>query len=826
MTVTASTVSFDSDIVVMKDDVDVNGSNNNSNQNVSPSTIKNTEPKRVKVYILENSEWKDTGTGFCMGTLTVEMKNVNNNETKSENRIVSKGDNDEEKSMVKSAYLVVNNEEIPDSLLLKSKLEGTIEYQRQEETLIVWKDVSGKDIALSFEESIGCDALCEFIVQVQRNVEPKISLVAVKTNLDGMGSVHEMIAGPVPLPSNEQQQNESTLLESLKILNENTSFDFLKNQTVEFILQNNYISTLINIFDNAEKEKLTFDILIVSNIIKTLILYNQRDIIEQLVGDDHIMGVVGILEYDTEFSTLKANHRGYLKENGPTFKEVIAFENEELKSIIKKCFRLQFLKDVVLVRFLDGHHLDLILDIIMDLEICIIEFLQADVFLDELVGLYSEESIRTHNSEEDKIRRKDGIKLLHQCVQMTVNLEKISKYAFYKALVEKGLFKVMNYAFNNETDDNIRIISTDMIITIIEHDILLIHYVQNKQNQCSTGDNKLNDSDAPESDITLLLILSKILLNDKSPGLKEQVMQALYTLLHPEEYMGDNRDLMDEGYNNDDGDDDHNMMNKLNYNVETSALGSDDKYEELHEKNALTETTTFQIKEYFKHFYQQVAPALFKPLLDPTHVLKINDFQSELLLIHLIKLLCFLCTEHDRGISRQFVLENGILNNISKLMDGNYSIQLKLAVLRCFKNIIYLDDAFYHRYMITNSLYDPVIRLLMNTLDEDNIINSSLRDFFKIIYTSCKTAEPLNSLNDDDTTLDCDTKFKKTNFILLNNHLFQKYPEELTEAKESIQLIKKLELIREAYVTNEVEEPTTELDTSDNDITSYEDKYK
>lgn len=36
----------------------------------------NTEPKRVKVYILENNEWKDTGTGFCIGRWTKASSHI------------------------------------------------------------------------------------------------------------------------------------------------------------------------------------------------------------------------------------------------------------------------------------------------------------------------------------------------------------------------------------------------------------------------------------------------------------------------------------------------------------------------------------------------------------------------------------------------------------------------------------------------------------------------------------------------------------------------------------------------------------------------------
>ena len=184
-----------------------------------------TESKRVKVYVLENNEWKDTGTGFCQG-------------------IVEELDSGEKDTDQKLAFLLVTNEESDQQTLLKSRLEQNIEYQRQEETLIVWKDLNGQDIALSFEESVGCDSLCEFICYVQKNLENSISLVAVRSTDDGMGSVHEIITGPVTLPSNQPEQTEDTLLESLKILNENTAFEYLRNETINFVINENYLSTL------------------------------------------------------------------------------------------------------------------------------------------------------------------------------------------------------------------------------------------------------------------------------------------------------------------------------------------------------------------------------------------------------------------------------------------------------------------------------------------------------------------------------------------------------------------------------------------------------
>ena len=93
------------------------------------TNVTRTDSKRVKVYLLENNEWKDTGTGYCHGEV-VSTELVDNKR--------------------EEAFLLVTNENEPHQVLLRSKLEGNIEYQRQEETLIVWKDVEGKDIALSF----------------------------------------------------------------------------------------------------------------------------------------------------------------------------------------------------------------------------------------------------------------------------------------------------------------------------------------------------------------------------------------------------------------------------------------------------------------------------------------------------------------------------------------------------------------------------------------------------------------------------------------------------------------------------------------------------
>ncbi|CCC71048.1 hypothetical protein NCAS_0G01610 [Naumovozyma castellii] len=739
------------------------------NATIDSSQLRSTEPKRVKVYVLEDNEWKDTGTGFCIGEINHELSS-------------------ESKDEKDTAFLIVTDEEFPTNVLLKSKLEGNIEYQRQEETLIVWKDLLGHDIALSFEESIGCDSLCEFIVQVQKKVENNISLVAVKSNDNGVGSVHEIITGPVVLPNCEPEQDFDKLMESLKILNENTAFEFLKNETIEFVLQSHYIDILITHFHKAEKEHLIKDLFLLSNIIKSLILYNQRDILEQMVEDDRIMGIVGILEYDTEFPSSKANHRECLKSGDSNFKEVIPLENEDLKCIIKKCFRLQFLKDVVLVRFLDDHNFNLIIDVILDLETCIIDFLQVDPFLDKILALYRDPPNQLDQSQLEL--RKNGIKLIHQCIQVSRNLEPLDKSKFFKTLVRKGLFIALDYAFNIEADSNIRILATDMIITIIEHDILLIHNVQieNKIKPDVENEKKLSSPSLSSisPDMPLLLILSTILLTDKNPGLREQVVQALNTLLHPEGCIagGPDMDLLDEQTSNN--------LDMLSDDLDDSLNTISTRKNATQENSDIGKNSEFQVLEYFNNFYREIAPILFKPLMSNAETESTHD---DILLIHLVKLISFISLEHNRATSRKFILENAILKNIANLITGNHILQLKLTCIRFLKNVLCMDDKYYHRYMISNNLYDPIISLLKDNITEDNLTNSCIQDFFKIISLQCSQSERtesddyngLNGLNDP--TNDPVLGYKRTNFTMLNKYLLGRYGE-LIERLQDIPFIK------------------------------------
>ena len=107
----------------------------------------------------------------------------------------------------------------------------------------------------------------------------------------------------------------------------------------KFILADRYIAKLIPLVDMAEDLESVSDLHRLCSIMKMLILLNDSSIIEHVVTDEVVLGVVAALEYDPDFPLHKANHRHYLADES-RFKEVVRIEDETIKRKIHYTYRL------------------------------------------------------------------------------------------------------------------------------------------------------------------------------------------------------------------------------------------------------------------------------------------------------------------------------------------------------------------------------------------------------------------------------------------------------------------------------------------------------
>lgn len=652
--------------------------------------MKREQLNRVKVYFLSDA-WVDNGTGFCFGE-------IRDGEPPS---------------------LVVRSEVDETDELLRAGVTGSLQFQRQQETLIVWTTTEGQSIALSFQEKDGCTTMCDFLVHVfHQGLAPQITLVSVLSS-DMDGEVSELVVGPVTLPPADPSLDDLPTI--LALFNEHPNSSYQKQCISSFIETHDYIPKLVKLFTEAEEAHSIKNLHMLCNIVKTLIVCNESLTVEIILDDKNMMGVIGILEYDPDFPTFKASHRKYLADES-NFKEVLPLDDTHIKDLIKKTFKLQFLKDVVLARLLDDPSFNAISTLIHFNQVEVIKFLESSDFIDTLLKVYEDETPTQ--------TKRDGMRLFHQFVLMAKNLPSKQRTRFYKTLINKGLFKTIQFVLQDDSLD-VRIQGTGLIVSIIEHDVLLINGMDEEIEPGDSWNEEIEESfngdlyekDGPLSkkvvtlsdDMTLLLILSKFLLEDNEPGLRIQAYEALKSLLDPA-------------------------------NTNAPGIMGDD------------ESRNLNTAAYFKAFYNEVSPILFASLIEACEV-EINTNGKEDMFMYLFDLVTF-CSK-DKHISRSFFMENHILKGIAQMVKPRHALQLRLAAVRSLKSIVMLNDDYYTRYVISNDLLGQVFHLLTECENVPDMAYSTVLDLLEIILMGIEKGD------------------SRKNFKLLAHYIVQNYREVL-----------------------------------------------
>lgn len=839
--------------------------NNDENDLSDESAFISTEiPRRVKVYLLQGDDWLDNGTGYCTGEYSTELK---------------------------KPYFIVRNELNSEDIILKTFLEGPIQYQRQQETLIVWSESSGKEIALSFQETDGCAEVCEFIIKAQQqDYSPEISLYYVIQNSDNeitgqnSGDLTELVTGPIAFPEEPNTTNLDVIFDTI---NHCTNSQFTRTGLLKFMIENKYFDKLIDIFYQSENEKKLQNLFVLSEIIKTLILYNEPALIEDILSSEaRIFGLVGILEYDSECPNFKACHREFLKEKSK-FKTVIDIpdytDNETISdkltestnqndsennlNIFKKDCYFNFLKNFVLTRFLDDQTFNTLSSLIYYNQMDIINFLKdserSDNFCDKLFNMYDdsdkndingnvddhdkndnnekynyenekeyviskstdfsmENDISSNLSIDEQVHngntkptkeisietKRDGVKMLHQYVLITKPLQPHTKSDFFAVLVRSGLFKMISFALK-DSDSNIRVLGTELIVIIIEQDVSLVSFIDKDTNEKSidnldppaldlataAASSSMNDIEKEEKtteqrplklklsdDMTLSLILSKLLLEDKNSGLKIQAFEALKILLDSNiasntalSTFNGNFDMDNESRSS------NNSQNEFQLDILKDGLNKFADGESPNENSdecIPEDINNINTTNYFEAFYQQVAPNLFKDFVllknssinyqdeniqdeDAAFIIK-KIKNDEILYQYLCELISFCTRQHETYISRPFFLENDILLGMAKLIISNVKLTLKLSAIRCLKSIILLNDDFYTRYIINNNILDYFFKFFKSIIKFNNLSNSTCLDFLEMIIKNCD--ENINH-------------GERHNFKLLANYVYDNYKE-------------------------------------------------
>ncbi|KAK2848488.1 hypothetical protein FQN49_005676 [Arthroderma sp. PD_2] len=609
--------------------------------------------KRVKVYELRNNDWFDRGTGFCTGQIT----------------------DDEPKILVES-------EDQPDRMLLETRISKEDGYQKQQgrpvETLIVWTEQNGTDMALSFQEAEGCGVIWDFVRHVQQHLAPLGPDDALSDDaLDGLSSA-------IMLPSPDL----TNLAEIEHLIVGASATQPGRDAIARFVIQEHYIMKLLPLVSVAEDLEGLPDLHRLCNIMKALILLNDNTIIEQVVSDPVISAVVGALEYDPDFPTHKANHRQYLNDRS-RYKEVVPIKDPIILRKIRHTWRLQYLKDVVLARILDDPTFSVLNSLIFFNQVDIVQHLQTNgAFLCELFSLFAPES-----AASDAAKREDAVQFLHQCMGIAKNLQAQSRGNLFANLINHGLFSVIAFAVKHPTPA-LRTTGIDILVVLLDHDPITMRGYMLKA---------FTDKKLPLTDT-----LIDLLHTETDLGVKNQLADALKVLLDPQPQMQEVRS--------------GEVVKMRQGQGQQQAQGQGQQIQAHPIADA-----------FMQNHFDGSAQRLFTPLTQLAGKSDLSNltFQEVSLFAHLVEILTFFVRQHPIR-SRSFIREESLIPRVAQLFTVPQK-HLKLMALKFFRTLVSLHDTFYHAQLTHNNTFELILNVVYETMPRDNLLNSACLELFEFI---------------------------------------------------------------------------------------------
>ncbi|XP_039079023.1 serine/threonine-protein phosphatase 4 regulatory subunit 3B-like [Hyaena hyaena] len=387
--------------------------------------------RRAKVYFLNrDKQWEDLGSGNVSSTYVEQLQGV---------------------------CLLVQSDS-SDALILESKINANTPYQRQQETLIVWSEAESHGMALSFQDTKGCQEIWEDICRVQGK-DPSVSITQDLIDDSDYEFDNLLESSDVfDLPKCELSKLEeiSDFITSVLALP-------IHKERLALILENgNYIKNLLQLFHTCENLGDTAGLRYLHEIIKSILFLNRPSLFEIMFSDECIMDVVGCLEYDPALAQPK-RHREFLTQNAK-FKEVVPITGCELRQKIHQTYRVQYIHDILMPipSVFEENLLSSLTTFIFLNKMEIVRMLQEDDnFLSEVFVQLRSETI-------DDDRQRELLLFFKEFCAFSQTLQPPNRDALLKTLTHLGILPVLKIVMG-KNDLQIRSTASDIFAYLVEY---------------------------------------------------------------------------------------------------------------------------------------------------------------------------------------------------------------------------------------------------------------------------------------------------------------------------------------------------------------------
>lgn len=524
-------------------------------------------------------------------------------------------------------------------------------------------------MALSFQEAEGCAAIWEFVHQVQQQL---LALAEDGLSDDALDGISTSFNLNPPTLGNLEEIDANIRSASMSQSG--------RAALAAFLVKEDYIRQLIKLVQEAEDLESLVDLHRLCNIMKALILMNDNSVIEHLVTDDIVLGVVGALEYDPDFPTHKANHRQYLSDPS-RFKQVVEIRDALVREKIRRVWRLQYLKDVVLARILDDPTFGVLNSLVFFHQIDIIQFLQSNTaFLKELFGMYT-------NEKEDMRRKEQGVHFVQQCCALTKTHQMQLRVQLLNNFISHGLFTVIAFAVRHPRPA-MRTTGIDILSALMDHDPHMVRSFMLKA---------VHEKKAPLTDILIDLFHVETDL-----GVKNQLADSIKILLDPQP-------------------------------PQNEGPGQRPGVDYMNKRPQLTPTQAAN-EQFAQDYFDRSARKLFTPLRNLEHRKDMNmSYQEVTLFTYIVEVLTFFIRQHSSR-SRPFVAGDQLTARVAQLLRAPQK-SVQLTAVKFFRTCIMLQDQFYTQQVLAKSeAFDAILDIVIATMPRDNLLNSACLETFMHIH--------------------------------------------------------------------------------------------
>ncbi|KAG0581095.1 hypothetical protein KC19_4G224600 [Ceratodon purpureus] len=612
--------------------------------------------QRVKVYRLtDEGKWDDKGTGH----VSVEY--------------LERSD---------AVGLVVIDEEDNQTLLVH-RISADDIYRRQEDTIISWTDPEvATDLALSFQETMGCSFIWDQICSVQRSIHfPSVGglegntrpvgddLEHSGTSQDDDDAFREGGGGEIlelpPVELSTLPLIAKTVAEVMAFDRERVAYMFIRDQTCPA----NYIRKLVQLFRTCEDLENLEALRLMFKIMKGIISLNERHIFDIIFSDELIMDIVGALEYDPDV-TNGPDHRTFLKEQ-VTFKEAVPIRDPAILSKIHLTYRIGYIKDVILPRVLDDATFSTINSIMLFNNVSVVTALQNDsAFLSELFS-------RLRSPETPERNRRDLVSFIQEFCNLSKHLQPVVRSQLFSTLIKEGLFDIVKNLLK-DADEGIRLSGCDILIVFLNHDPSLLRTFLVHQPSHTLFSELVEGMLTPsEGGLQAQLLEIMRMLLDSETMDTPPVEKSLFLEIFYERYMDQMVQLLTDGCPPD--------------------LGS-------------TEPPNDSSIDAGKRMKRTVSPEI---------------------LGNICELMCF-CVQHHRFRIKYYVMRNHVVEKVLKLIRRKEKY-LVVAAVRFLRTCVALKDEFYFRYIVKHNLFEPIIGAFVANGNRYNLLNSAILELIDFI---------------------------------------------------------------------------------------------